>query len=173
MKLLGGKGHRFMIFFPLNIQFLSFSIQRATTGLFTPVRYCGRSGSQELGHLKSVAFAGAWLFEEFSRASGAYRLFYPCGLLEKPFGPLTGYFTPVCSSKSHLAPNTMVFTTATPCKTPCIEGIWLFKEPTGVKQPVCPACSRKLLKKPRSRKSHQFEVPRYPQVLMSKQKKKT
>ena len=32
-----------------------------------------------------MAFAGAWLFEEFSRASGAYRLFYPCGLLEKPY----------------------------------------------------------------------------------------
>ena len=40
-----------------------------------------------------------------------YRVFYPCGLPKKPFGPLTGYFTPVCSSKSHLAPNTMVFTT--------------------------------------------------------------
>ena len=25
----------------------------------------GRSGSQELGHLKLVAFAGAWLFEKF------------------------------------------------------------------------------------------------------------
>ena len=40
-----------------------------------------------------------------------YRVFYPCGLPKKPFGPLTGYFNPVCSSKSHLAPNTMVFTT--------------------------------------------------------------
>ena len=42
----------------------SFSTLRATIGFFTPVGYHCHSGSQELGHLKSVAFAGAWLFEE-------------------------------------------------------------------------------------------------------------
>ena len=41
-----------------------FSTLRATIGFFTPVGYHCHSGSQELGHLKSVAFAGAWLFEE-------------------------------------------------------------------------------------------------------------
>ena len=33
--------------------------------LFSSVSYHGHSGSQEKGHLKLVAFAGTWLFEEF------------------------------------------------------------------------------------------------------------
>ena len=36
---------------------------------------------------------------------------------------------------------------------------WGAHRVTGVKYPVCPACSLSLLKKPRSRKSHRFEVP--------------
>ena len=52
-------------------------------------------------------------------------------------------------------------------KIPCIDGIWLFGEPTGVKYPVCPACSLSLLKKPRSRKSHQFEVTYFLSATMA------
>ena len=54
-------------------------------GLFSSVRYYGHSGSQEIGHLKLVVFAGEWLFEEFLRANGAYRGFFLCGLLKKPY----------------------------------------------------------------------------------------
>ena len=66
-----------------------------------------------------MAFAWAWLFEEFSRASGAYRLFYPCGLLEKPYTINTGCFTPVGSPKSHLAPLQGILPLCAPQKAIC------------------------------------------------------
>ena len=87
------------------------------TLLFSSVMSHGRSGSQELGHLKLVAFAGAWLSKEFSRAHWIFPVCAPqkaiyhrysgfllCVLLKKPFTPFTLDFSSVCSSKCHLPP---------------------------------------------------------------------
>ena len=87
-------------------------------GLFSSVRYYGHSGSQEIGHLKLVVFAGEWLFEEFLRANGAYRGFF----LKKPFTINTVGFTTVCSSKSHMPPLQWIFPLCAPHLTffPCV-----------------------------------------------------
>ena len=78
------------------------------TLLFSSVMSHGRSGSQELGHLKLVAFAGAWLSKEFSRAHWIFPVCAPqkaiyhrysgfllCVLLKKPFTPFTLDFSSV------------------------------------------------------------------------------
>ena len=82
-------------------------------GLFSSVRYYGHSGSQEIGHLKLVVFAGEWLFEEFLWAKGAYRGFFTIN---------TVGFTTVCSSKSHMPPLQWIFPLCAPHLTfsPCV-----------------------------------------------------
>ena len=65
-----------------------------------------------------------------------------CVLLKKPYAPLAVDFPPVCSSPH-------IFPLCSPIRIfHCIDGIWLFEEPTEEKSSVCPVCSRKLLKKP-------------------------
>ena len=94
------------------------------SGLFLALalRPGGIGAPQIGGFCGSVAFWGVFaskrgiqailpLWAPWKAIYHQYRVFYPCGLPKKPFGPLTWYFTPVCSSKSHLAPNTMVFST--------------------------------------------------------------
>ena len=77
---------------------------------FSTVRYYGHSGSQELGHLKLVAFAGAWLFEEFSRADAPYSGFFPLRAPQKAFAPYSG-FLPLCAPQKAISPNTVEFST--------------------------------------------------------------
>ena len=52
--------------------------------LFSLWRVVGQSGSQELDLLKTVAFAGAWLFEEPKRVTELFALWYPIWLFKMP-----------------------------------------------------------------------------------------
>ena len=106
------------------------------TLLFSSVMSHGRSGSQELGHLKLVAFAGAWLSKEFSRAHWIFPVcapqkaiyhrysvffavcapqkaiyplytgFFQCVLLKMPFTPLTWHFEEHTLEKSSVLAKT-------------------------------------------------------------------
>ena len=91
-------------------------------GLFSSVRYYGHSGSQEIGHLKLVVFAGEWLFEEFLRANGAYRGFF----LKKPFTINT------VENSDGGTQGENVRWGAHRGKIHCKGGIWLFEEHTVV-----------------------------------------